>query len=287
MPDPPSITIFRTIYDTTTKNFVTSSPDVKALPNTKEWINKKREEEKARLRKQNELHEKLAKEGNSIGMKFIHIPAGEFMMGSDEYGDGEIPVHEVNISKPFYLGTYPVTQCEWKMIMEDNPSEFKGDNLPVERVSWDDVQEFIRKLNAKEGTDKYRLPSEAEWEYAARSGTITRYSFGDDEGKLGEYAWYSSNSNCTTHPFGQKKPNSWGLYDMHGNVWEWVQDWYHSDYTGAPTDGSAWEKGGGSARVFRGGGWNGYARNCRSAIRYYVDTGLRGCNLGFRLLRAP
>jgi formylglycine-generating enzyme required for sulfatase activity len=175
-------------------------------------------------------------------MTFTLISAGDFYMGSEESGD-EKPVHKVKINNPFYLGIYPVTQREWKAVMDDNPSYFKGDDMPVEQVSWDDVQEFIKKLNEKEGTDRYRLPSEAEWEYACRVGTTSRYSFGDDESKLGDYAWYDDNSGDKTHPVGQKKPNSWGLYDMHGNVWEWVQDKWHDSYGGAPTDGSAWESG--------------------------------------------
>jgi hypothetical protein len=136
--------------------------------------------------------EKIAKQGNSIGMKFSLIPAGKFYMGSEERND-EKPVHKVKINNPFYLGTYPVTQREWNAVMGDNnnPSNFKGDDLPVEKVSWDKVQEFIKKLNEKEGTGKYRLPSEAEWEYACRAGTTTRYSFGDDESILGDYAWYA------------------------------------------------------------------------------------------------
>jgi formylglycine-generating enzyme required for sulfatase activity len=138
---------------------------------------------------------------NSIGMKFTLIPAGEFMMGSEET-ERENPVHEIRINKPFYIGIYPVTQKEWKAVMEKNSSYFKGDNLPVEYVSWNDVQEFIKKLNEKESTSKYRLPSEAEWEYAARAGTATRYSFGDDESELGEYAWYTENSGSKTHPIG-------------------------------------------------------------------------------------
>jgi formylglycine-generating enzyme required for sulfatase activity len=174
--------------------------------------------------------------------------------------------------------------------MSDNPSYFTGDDdLPVEQVSWDDVQEFIKKLNEKEGTDKYRLPSEAEWEYACRAGTATRYSLGDDESKLGDYAWYADNSDWKTHPVGQKKPNPWGLYDMHGNVWEWVQDCWHSDYNGAPTDGSAWVvacKYAGADRVFLGGSWLYYARFCRSASRYHLAPGgFRPSNLGFRILR--
>jgi formylglycine-generating enzyme required for sulfatase activity len=220
---------------------------------------------------------------NSIGIKFVLVQPGKFMMGSEEY-EWEKPVHKVTISKPFYLGIYPVTQKEWKAIMGNNPSYFKGDNLPVESVSWNDVQEFIKKLNKKEGANKYRLPSEAEWEYAARAGTTTRYSFGDDESKLVDHAWYDANSGDKTHDVGQKKPNPWGMYDMHGNVWEWVQDNWHGDYYGAPTDESSWE-GSGSSRVFRGGGWGSIAWYCRSALRFYFDPGIRFCFLGFRLLR--
>jgi formylglycine-generating enzyme required for sulfatase activity len=230
---------------------------------------------------------------NTIGMEFVLIPAGEFDMGSPSDEEGrctdEGPVHHVNIGKAFYMTKYEVTQKQWREIMGDNPSIFKGDDdLPVETVSWDDVQEFIKKLNEKEGTDKYRLPSEAEWEYACRAGTTTRYSFGDDESNLGDYAWYYENSDYETHPVGQKKPNSWGLYDMHGNVWEWVEDCWHSDYNGAPTDGSAWIlacKYDGAFRVIRGGSWSSYARFCRSAGRYRYDPRFRYCNLGFRLLK--
>jgi formylglycine-generating enzyme required for sulfatase activity len=227
--------------------------------------------------------EKIAKQGNSIGMKFTRIPAGEFYMGSEE-SDVEEPVHKVRIKKPFYLGTYPVTQREWKAVMGDNPSFFKGDNLSVEQVSWGDVQEFIRKLNEKEGTDKYRLPSEAEWEYACRAGTTTRYSFGDDESELDDYAWYYDNSGNKTLPVGQKKPNPWGLYDMHGNVEEWVQDIWHDSYDGAPTDGSSWERDG-ADRVIRGGCWADYAGACRSAARDLGGPRNRGSGLGFRLLQ--
>ena len=241
-------------------------------------------------RKVKEEKERAAQE-NSIGMKFTHIPAGEFMMGSDESGD-EQPVHKVKISKPFYLGTYPVTQREWKAVMGDNPSIFKGDDLPVDNVSWNHVQEFIKNLNQKEGADKYRLPSEAEWEYACRAGTTTRYSFGDDERKLGEYAWYSSNSDKKTHPVGEKKPNPWGLYGMHGNIREWVQDKWHGSYTDCPIDGDAWENGVsffwklvGLLRVLRGGGWNLNAQYCRSANRHGSVPGWHASLIGFRLLR--
>ena len=234
-----------------------------------------------------DVENKIELRNNSIDMKFALIPAGEFMMGSDEYGN-EQPVHKVKINKSFYLGIYPVTQREWKAVMGENPSRFKGDDyLPVEQVSWKDVRDFIKKLNLKEGANKYRLPSEAEWEYACRAGTTTRYYFGADEGKLGEYAWHNGNSGSKPHPVGQKKPNPWGLYDMHGNVYEWVQDWYHDDYKGAPSDGNAWESGGGSFRVRRGGNWALNARICRSALRGGGDLILRVERLGFRLLREP
>lgn len=217
-------------------------------------------------------------------IEFIRIPAGYFIMGSNEY-DNEKPVHSVKIENSFYLGKYPVTQKQWEKIMGMNPSSFKGDDLPVESVSWDDVQKFIKKLNEIKGTDKYRLPSEAEWEYACRAGTTSRYSFGDDESKLGDYAWYYKNSREKTHPVGQKQPNPWGLYDMHGNVWEWVQDRWHNSYEGAPSDGSAWEDGDISFRILRGGSWYYDPRLCRSAHRYWYDQGSRYRDLGFRLLR--
>jgi len=182
------------------------------------------------------------------------------------------------------MGRYEVTQKEWREVMGNNPSYFKGDSLPVEQVSWDDVQEFIRKLNEEEGTNKYRLPSEAEWEYACRAGTTTRYSFGDSESKLGDYAWYYDNLDGKTHPVGKKKPNPYGLYDMHGNVWEWTQDKWHSDYDSAPNDGSAWESGDGAYWVSRGGGWGYAAGGCRSSYRYGSAPGDRNNGGGFRLL---
>jgi formylglycine-generating enzyme required for sulfatase activity len=228
---------------------------------------------------------------NTIDMEFVLIQPGEFDMGSpaNETGryDDEGPVHLVTISESFYLGKYEVTQKQWHEVMGDNPSYFKGDDLPVESVSWDDVHKFIKKLNEKEGTNKYRLPTEAEWEYAARAGTTTRYSFGDDDSKLGEYAWYSENSGDKIHPVGEKVANPWGLYDVHGNVWEWVQDIWHDTYNGAPADGSAWEDGFSTYRVSRGGSWFDSAMDCRSAFRGSYGPGNRThrLGLGFRLLQ--
>jgi formylglycine-generating enzyme required for sulfatase activity len=221
---------------------------------------------------------------NSLGMEFVWISAGEFLMGSTDGDDDERPVHRVRISRPFYLGKYAVTQGEWEAIMGSNPSRFRdGPRQPVEQVSWEDAQEFIRKLNAQEKGAQYRLPTEAEWEYAARAGTTTAYCFGDDASQLRAYAWYGDNSDKRTHPVGQLQPNAWGLYDMHGNVWEWVQDWYGA-YTAEPAVDPQGPSSG-SVRVIRGGGWFDYARNCRSAFRSYADPGYRNDLLGLRLLR--
>lgn len=232
---------------------------------------------------------------STIGMEFVLIPAGEFDMGSPTSEKGSLPeerpVHRVKISKPFYMGKNKVTQKQWSDIMGNNPSFLKGDDLPVDQVSWYDIQDFIKQLNEKEGTNKYRLPSEAEWEYSIRAGTNTTYFFGDNISELGDYAWYDG-----THPVGQKKPNPWGLYDMHGNGFEWIQDIYHGfyGYNGAPTDGSAWEgvtsEGGvGSKRVLRGSRgcllYNNIDGHCRSASRDSESQGIRNGGIGFRLVR--
>ncbi len=218
---------------------------------------------------------------NSIGMEFVLIPAGSFLMGSDQYVT-QNPVHKVTISSPFYIGRYPVTQKEWVQIMGNNPSCFKGDRLPVEQVSWNDAREFIMRLNARESTEHYRLPSEAEWEYACRAGTSTRYPFGDDESELDKYGWYRG---TTSHEVGRKKQNPWGLYDMHGNVWEWCQDRWHTDMENAPRDGSAWEDGQSRLRVDRGGCWSSLGRYCQSALRSANDPDNRYGLTGFRIVR--
>jgi formylglycine-generating enzyme required for sulfatase activity len=238
---------------------------------------------------------------NGLGMKFVLIPAGTFMMGSAKdpeemakrYGAQpdwyrpEHPQHQVTISRPFYLQTTEVTQGQWQKVMGYNPSNFEqcGKDCPVENVSWSDAQEFIAKLNRMEKTDKYRLPTEAQWEYACRAGSTHAWCFGDDEANLGEYAWYAKNSQVQTHPVAQKKPNDWGLYDMHGNLWEWCQDWY-GEYPAAPiTDPEGPSSG--IRRVLRGGSWNAYAGCTRSAYRgfsYFPD--LRNHNIGFRVARA-
>ncbi len=226
---------------------------------------------------------------NSAGMEFALIPDGEFMMGSPSGESGsdadENPIHKVTIGEPFYLGKYEVTQEQWQKVMGNNPSHFKGDRLPVERVSWEEAREFIKKLNEMEKTDKYRLPSESEWEYACRAGSSDKYSFNYDVSSLGEYAWYDENSGDKTHLVGQKNPNFWGLYDMHGNVWEWVQDGWHDSYYGAPSDGSARVSSSNSLKVRRGGSWEGNAGYCRAANRGNSGSGYRSSGLGFRVLR--
>ncbi|ETX03174.1 MAG: hypothetical protein ETSY1_01000 [Candidatus Entotheonella factor] len=211
---------------------------------------------------------------------FVLIPAGTFLMGTPadqvdavvnryelkrEWVEDETPQHEVEISQPFYLGEMEVTQAQWQAVMGSNPSWFKGHERPVEQVSWEEVQEFIRRLNTREGREIYRLPTEAEWEYAARAGTTGDFSFGSDPSELKDYAWYGENSGGETHPVRQKKPNDWGLYDMSGNVWEWVQDWY-GDYL-ADTVVDPQGPNNGANRVVRGGGWRRVAGGCRVAIR--------------------
>ena len=215
--------------------------------------------------------------------EMVVIPAGSFVMGSERNAD-ENPPHTVYI-RSFLMGRTEVTQKQWLDVMGSNPSRFSGcgPECPVESVSWDDVQQFIAKLNQKTG-QKYRLPSEAEWEYAARAGTTTHWSFGNNESKLGDYAWYSANSGRQTQEVGQKLPNTFGLYDMHGNVWEWTQDCWHQNYTGAPTDGSAWTTGcSGNYRVLRGGSWYIIPANLRSAFRLSNLPVIRYFIYGFRL----
>ncbi len=231
---------------------------------------------------------------NSIGMEFVLIKAGTFQMGSPATEPGrdadEGPVHEVTISQPFYLGKYEVTQGQWQAVMGNNPSHFSdcGGNCPVEEVSWEDTREFIVALNRQEGVNVYRLPTEAEWEYAARAGTQTAYHFGNAVSELDLYAWYGELLivfSGGTRPVGQKRPNGWGLYDMHGNVWEWVADWYGGYPRGAVTDPRGPSTG--AARVSRGGGWFYAARDCRAADRGGGAPGNRRTSLGLRLARTP
>jgi formylglycine-generating enzyme required for sulfatase activity len=262
------------------------------------------------------------------GIEFVYIEPGEFDMGSNDGDSDEKPVHKVKISRGFWIGKYPVTQGQWQAVMGEgsNPSYFKsGDNYPVENVSWDDhkehgVQTFIKKLNKKvcgkefdseqvwkenlkegnrEADGCYRLPTEAEWEYACRAGTSTEYSWGDDDSEavIKKYAWYEKNAEAGcwtephadeegTQPVGKKLPNPWGLYDMHGNVWEWVLDWHDDSYYekcgSFCTDPANLTEG--SPRVNRGGGWFNIAVFLRSALRDWDEPGERFSFLGFRLV---
>jgi formylglycine-generating enzyme required for sulfatase activity len=228
---------------------------------------------------------------NSIGMKFVLIPAGTFMMGADkndeDAADDEQPRHQVTISKPFYLGVYEVTQQQWTAVMGNNPSYHKGDDNPVEMVSWDDAQDFIKRLNQKEAHSRYRLPTEAEWEYAARAGSTSTYFFGDDESQLGDHAWYYDNSGKETHPVGQKRPNAWGLYDIIGNVNEWVGDWWGETYYANSPSSDPTGPLSGHDRAVRGSSWNSDARICRSAYRGRHEPSSRDEFAGFRLAFSP
>ena len=245
---------------------------------------------------------------NSIGMKLKRIPPGTFTMGceSDRAYSDEKPAHQVTLTKPFYLGICPVTQGEYERVIGSNPSHFKGPNRPVERISWDDAQTLCRKLSESEGVE-YRLPTEAEWEYACRAGSTTESCFGDDEARLGDYAWFRGNSGRVevtrkkrllgllgtreeraivdqrTHDVGQKKPNAWGLHDVHGNVWEWCQDWF-GDYQGAaqtdPTGPAS-----GEIRVLRGGSWSFDPWSCRSSARDGDAPQVAYGSVGVRLAR--
>jgi formylglycine-generating enzyme required for sulfatase activity len=216
---------------------------------------------------------------NSIGMKLRFVPAGRFQMGV-----GEESV-TVTLTKPFFIGVYEVTQEEYERVMGTNPSYYKGASNPVEKISWIDATEFCRRLSAspeeKRAGRSYRLPTEAEWEYACRAGTTTRYSFGDDDSRLDQYAWFSTNSNYATHPVGEKTPNPWGIYDMLGNVWEWCFDWYGQYPQQEVTDPVGPNEG--SLRVCRGGAWFSDFPQCQSAFRLGLGP-MNGTYLnGFRV----
>ncbi len=252
--------------------------------------------------------------GNGITLEMVAIPGGTFTMGTEDeeierlvkkFGwegfRGERPPHRVTVSS-FYMGRYPITQAQWKAIaatakididLETNPSSFKGDELPVESVNWYQATEFCKRLS-RETKREYRLPSEAEWEYACRAGTTTPFYFG--ETITGKFANYDASNTYAeeakgefrqqTTPVGQFPPNAFGLYDMHGNVWEWCADTWHGNYDGAPTDGSAWiEKGNDNLSPLRGGSWGLIPDICRSAIRTFINRRvIRDYDSGFRVV---
>ena len=231
---------------------------------------------------------------NSVGMKFVLIPAGKFMMGSpdgEEDRDDDEQQHRVQITKPYYLGQTEVTQGQWESVMGTKPWEGKryvkeGSAYAATYVSWDDAQKFCRSLREKDRRT-YRLPTEAEWEYACRGGTTTAYHFGDDVSQLDQYAWFNDNAyhvgDKYAHQVGQKRVNALGLYDMHGNVWEWCQDWYDRDYaSSSPTDPTGPSSG--SSRVLRGGSWLCNAVYCRSEFHLHDSPGYRDYYDGFRVV---
>jgi formylglycine-generating enzyme required for sulfatase activity len=248
---------------------------------------------------------------NTIGIRFVLIPPGEFDMGSTTeevarfleeakaknlpnwYVDrlpSEAPKHRVRISKPFYLGISEVTQTEYERVMGSNPSKFKGDmTRPVEWVNWDEASAFCRKLGElpPEQTARaaYRLPTEAEWEYACRAGATSRFSFGENAEALTICGWWEGTSQGRTQPVGRLRPNAWGLYDMHGNVWEWCHDWWANDYYGMSPREDPSGPSAGSQRVGRGGSWGNGASGCRASSRYGHDIGARDESRGFRVVR--
>jgi formylglycine-generating enzyme required for sulfatase activity len=222
---------------------------------------------------------------NSIGMKFARIPSGTFEMGSAQGEDNERPVHTVEISSDFYMSVHEVTQRQWEILMDENPSRFRDPFRPVERVTWSEAQRFIRALNEREEGARYRLPTEAEWEYAARAGTQTRYHFGDDKSALDRYAWYLLNSDEQTYPVKRKGANAFGLFDMHGNVWEWTQDFYHPTYYHWGPEADPQGPDTGRGYVIRGGGWADGPKDLRVANRGWVPPDFKVSFVGFRLVR--
>lgn len=231
---------------------------------------------------------------NSIGMDFVYIPAGEFMMGSKKGHLNERPVHKIKISNGFYMGVYEVTQGQYLAVMGTNPSIYTGPSIkannPVEQVSWYDATGFCKKLSQKEGKT-YRLPTEAEWEYSCRAGSTTVYSFGDSESDLGDYAWYRGNSSESDrfayripHPVGQKKPNAFGLYDMHGNISEWCSDFYKAGYYSKSPRVDPQGPSSSHYRVLRGGAWFQKPHFCRSADRFWLQPILQLFHNGFRVV---
>jgi len=228
--------------------------------------------------------------GSGVTMELVLIPAGSFMMGSPDSDpdakDDEKPRHQVTITKPFYLGKHEVTEQQWHAVMGGNPSVLTEPKRPVSSVSWDECQGFIAKLNERLGKNgaRFSLPTEAQWEYACRAVSTTRCYFGDDPGEFEEYAWGSSNSGSTAHPVGQKKPNAWGLFDMHGNVWEWCADWYGPNYYERSPENDPTGPQSGLPRVLRGGSW--CDGTFRSASRNPYPPGDGGISLGFRVARS-
>jgi formylglycine-generating enzyme required for sulfatase activity len=221
----------------------------------------------------------LSAELNKLINNMVYVSGGTFIMGGDESSD-QTPTHSVTLSS-YYICKYEVTQALWRAVMGSNPSKFKGDNLPVEQVSWNDCQTFINRLNNYTGRN-FRLPTEAEWEFAARGGNYSRHYKYSGSNYISDVAWYCDNSGNRTHPVGTKQANELGLYDMSGNVWEWCSDWYgsYSSYSQSNPTGAT----SGSERVMRGGGRRNGAWNCRSSRRFSNSPGISDCSFGLRLV---
>lgn len=227
--------------------------------------------------------------GGGTKMEFVLIQPGTFMMGDAGGYSDEVPVHQVKITKPFYLGKYEVTQKQWEIVMGANPSRFTNSSNPVENVSWANCQTFVKKLDERFAASgaTFSLPTEAQWEYACRAGDASKYGVGNDESALGDYAWFDTNANKATHPVGEKKPNAWGLHDMQGNVWEWCADWYDAKYYSQSLVQDPAGPSVGVYRLVRGGGWNSFAPHCRPANRLlYTPTG-HHASLGLRAVCKP
>ena len=218
-------------------------------------------------------------------IEVVEIPAGSFVMGSESEPD-ERPPHRVAFARPFQMGKYEVTQAQWKAVMGGNPSQFVGDELPVERVTWVEAQTFVERLSAMTGKT-YRLPTEAEWEYACRAGGTGLWSYGDAERALARHAWFDANARERTHGVGGREPNAWGLYDMHGNVWEWCADWYSEGYYAVSPEASPGGPATGTHRALRGGSYGSIASGCRSANRFFFSPDERYLASGLRVVLEP
>ena len=283
------------------------APRAEDVPQVLEKIAELRKQVKEKPEKEEaKVEAREGAKGGTCPDWMVSIPAGTFMMGSPSYEEGrdddEGPIHEVRMS-PFCMAKTEVTQAKWAEVMGGNPSHFSGcgGSCPVEQVSWFDAVRFCNELSSRDGltpcyrisgesvtwdrsANGYRLPTEAEWEYACRAGTMTRFYTGNTEQDLSRAGWYDGNSGDRTHPVGEKARNAWGLYDMHGNVWEWCWDWLGPYGSGTVSDPEG--PGGGSNRVLRGGSWNNLARSCRAAFRIRHEPGFRRASNGFRLSRS-
>jgi formylglycine-generating enzyme required for sulfatase activity len=224
--------------------------------------------------------------GKGVKLELVAIEAGSFIMGDDRGDAEEQPAHKVTIGKPFYLGKFEVTQEQWEAVLDVNPSRFKDAKLPVDRVSFEDCRAFVEKLNAQfAGAEvSFGIPSEAEWEYACRAGDTGQFCFGGDEKKLGDFGWFEDNAAGRTHPVGEKNPNAWGLYDMHGNVWEWTADWYDDAYYRESPELNPTGPKNGVSRVLRGGSWSDPAIYCRPAYRFCLPPWFRVHCYGLRVI---